>query len=85
MKNKNYFLNANFETTPMKEVHRFLENEGWYFKVIKTAGKIRINMYELEEDYDFWHDLACSARADTFEQALYLCVTYIKEQYAKKN
>lgn len=85
MKNKEYFLNTDFHNVPIKDVQKFLEKEGWIIKTIKMAGKVRIKMYESDEDYDFWHDVACTSRENTFEEALLMCVLLLKEKYAAQS
>lgn len=85
MKNKDYFLSTIFHAEPIKEVQKFLEKEGWIIKTIKSSGKIRIKLYESDEDFDFWNDMACTSRQNTFEEALLACVLTLKEKYAAQN
>lgn len=85
MKNREYILNTNFHSEPIKDVQKFLEKEGWIIKSTKSAGKIRIKLYESDEDYDFWNDMACTSRQNTFEEALLSCVLILKEKYATQN
>lgn len=64
----------------INEIQEYFKKDGWFFKVKKTSGRIRLFVYELEEDFSFWNDLYFTARAETFQEAFKIFLFFLKEK-----
>lgn len=81
MDNKQFILSINVATADMRHVKADLIKRGWIIKEIKAGGKIRLKLYENHEDFDFWKDMACTARAVSIDEALKDCIIILQEKY----
>ncbi len=86
MKDKKLILNLNIENVDVPEVKKTLIENGWFFKYTPSGKKTRLNVYLLEEDYEFFNEEPfCSVRADNKDEAFVLFLRDVKERYAAKN
>jgi len=82
MKDKKFILGLNTENINLKGVQDILVKNGWFFKYVQVGNKVRIKVYLLEEDFDFFkEDPFYTVRANTKEEAFKLFLIDTKEKY----
>lgn len=81
MKDKKLISNLNIENVDVPAVKKVLVENGWFFKYTPSGKKIRLNVYLLEEDYEFFNEEPfCSVRADSKDEAFVMFLSDVKQR-----
>lgn len=84
MKSKKYILSLSLKEINPNKVYKDLISEGWYFKYVFTGKKVRIKVYLLEEDFEFFKEEPFySVSSFSKEEAFLMFLRDIQEGYDK--
>jgi hypothetical protein len=85
MKDTNLFLNIDLNNVDLKKTKDELLKNGWFFKHIKVNNKIRLLVFLLEEDFEFFkEDPFYTVKSNSKDDAFFCFLRDTKEMCVAK-